>query len=205
MKQIMPPSTLEDVVDPSDVVEVSDASPTSVEELLSSSHLPSYRPTPIAFINAVLDFVDDVSDGRAGLIQRFFSYVFIGGVAALVNLAIFYIVFYKIPLSPDPRVQNVIAYVFACEISIMANFVPNDYFTFRHLAGHQRSWGARCLRFHITSIGGSILTFILQFVFSYVLHIPPMISEAAALLLVLVYNFSFHHIFTYRHVKTAAH
>jgi putative flippase GtrA len=33
--------------------------------------------------------------------------------------------------------------------------------------------------------------------------VPSIIAEAIATLLVLIYNFSFHHIFTYRHVKYA--
>lgn len=81
----------------------------------------------------------------------------------------------------------------------MVNFIPNDYFTFRHLAGHNRSWGARFLRYHITSITGFCLTMLIQFVLTNGVHILYFFSQAIALLLVFVYNFTFHHLFTYRH------
>lgn len=170
--------------------------------------LPSYRPYPWTFANRVFDVIDNVTGGRAGVCQRFATYVVIGGFAALVNLAVFYVVFYYIPLPfiaklPNAdMVRNVIASVFAAEISIMANFIPNDFVTFRHLPGRARSWSARCSRFHITSIGGSILTFLIQFGLThFVGRIPAFAAQTVALILVLFYNFSFHHIFTYRHVK----
>ena len=37
-------------------------------------------------------------------------------------------------------VHNAIAFVVANEISLLANFIPNDYFTFRRMAGN-RTWG----------------------------------------------------------------
>jgi putative flippase GtrA len=182
--------------------EVSESSDVQVVPVAPRS--PSYQPTKWAFVNRVLDIVDNVTHGRAGLCQRFFMFAFIGGIAALVNIAVFYIVFDVIKLPVNESIHNVIASVFAAEISIMANFVPNDFFTFRHLPGHQRSWLARCLRFHITSVGGSVLTFVIQFSLSHLLPVHPIIAQAIALLIVLFYNFSFHHIFTYRHIKSAA-
>jgi putative flippase GtrA len=160
--------------------------------------LPSYRPTPWRVMNSLLDTVDGATRGRAGWVQRFVLYLFIGGSAAVVNLVVFYLVFYRIPLPVHTAVHNVIAEGLAAEISIMANFIPNDFFTFKYLPGHARSWGARCLRFHITSIGGSILTLLIEFTLHYLAHVPALVAQAVALMLVLVYNFSFHHIFTYR-------
>ena len=181
--------------------EVSESS--YAQEVPVAPRSASYQPTGWAFVNRVLDIVDNVTHGRAGLCQRFFMFAFIGGLAALVNIAVFYIVFDVIKLPVNETIHNVIASVFAAEISIMANFVPNDFFTFRHLAGHQRSWLARCLRFHITSVGGSLLTFVIEFSLSHLLPVRPIIAQAIALIIVLFYNFSFHHIFTYRHVKPA--
>jgi putative flippase GtrA len=166
--------------------------------------LPSYRPLPWRSLNALLDSVDRLTKGRAGWVQRFCTYILIGGFAALVNLTVFYVAFHLLPLPVSPAVHNVIASVLAAEISIMANFIPNDYFTFRHLPGHQRSWVARCLRFHITAVGGVILTFLIEFSLFSLAHTLAIVAQAIALILVLLYNFSFHHIFTYRRVKHAA-
>ncbi len=125
-------------------------------------------------------------------------------MASLVNLLVLYVVYYHISMSGSIHVHYVVAFLLASEISILANFIPNDYFTFRHLPGHQRSWGARCLRYHITSITGTALTFLINFGLSYGLRISPVVAQAAALIIVLFYNFTVHHLFTYRHVKTAA-
>ena len=161
----------------------------------------SYHPTPLNGINRLLDLVDDYTGGKAGWVQRFVTYLCIGGFAAVVNLIIFFVVFYRIPMPVSNITHNVIASLFACEISIMANFIPNDYFTFRHLAGHNRTWMERCSRYHLTSIVGCILTFLIELGLTSTLHILAILAQAVALILVLVYNFSFHHIFTYRHKK----
>lgn len=178
-----------------------------VEEMavqtVSVRHLPSYHPTQWAVVNRTLDIVDRVTKGRADWVVRFISYIFFGGTAAIVNLVVFYVALNYVPLHINSLAQNIFASVLACEISLMANFVPNDYFTFRHMPGRQRSWGARCGRFHVTSLVGSGLTILIQLFFSHVVHIMPLLGQAFALILVLFYNFSFHHLFTYRHVKPA--
>ncbi len=163
----------------------------------------SYHPVAWAWVNAILDVVDTLSGGRAGWLQRLFTYLLIGGFAALVNLSVFFVLLYHTPLPVNAAVHNVIASAFACEISLIANFIPNDYFTFRHLLGRHRSWAIRCARFHVVSLTGSILTLLIEFGFNSVIHIPALIAQATAIILVLFYNFSFHHIFTYRHVPTA--
>lgn len=102
-------------------------------------------------------------------------------------------------------IHNVIAWAVATEISLFANFIPNDYFTFSHLASHgDRSWGVRCLRYHITSISGSVLTLLLEeVVFTTLFGITPIISNGIAIMIVLFYNFTVHNVFTYRHKKLA--
>ncbi len=166
--------------------------------------LPSYHVTSWPIVNRALDLVDQRTNRRAGWVQRLFSYLFFGGCAAVVNLIVFYIVLYRVALPVSKQTHNVIAYVIAAEISILANFVPNDYFTFRFLPGHNRSWGARCLRFHITTIGGVIITFVIEFALTSLTPVPAILAEAIAIIIALVYNFTVHHLFTYRHVKQSA-
>lgn len=170
---------------------------------LPMSCRPSYTPTSWPIVNHALDIVDKITNGRADWVQRFFSYSFIGGIAALVNLTIFSVIYHFVPLPVSEIAHNLIAQVIACEISLMVNFIPNDYFTFRHLAGHSRSWGARCLRYHITSITGFCLTTLIESTLTFGIHIPAFFSQAIALILVFIYNFSFHHIFTYRRISHA--
>lgn len=179
--------------------------PTKEPDVQPARPYPSYHSTPLSAVNALLDGVDRVTGGRAGLFQRLFSYLFFGGSAAVVNLIVFFVMFYLVPLPVGHALHNIIAFVVAAEISIMTNFIPNDYFTFRHLAGRSRSWTARCTRFHITSIVGSILTFLIEFGLHMLGHVPAIIAEAIAIILVLFYNFTFHHLFTYRQIKSVAH
>jgi putative flippase GtrA len=176
----------------------------AIQEILSSTpstRIPSYHPTSWSIVNSILDIADTITGGRAGLLQRLFSFLLFGGIAAIVNLIVFYIVFYHVALPVKTEVHNIIAFIVAAEISLITNFIPNDRYTFRHLPGRTRSWPARCARFHVTSISGTILTFLIEFTLSTVLHVPAIISQAIAILIVTLYNFVFHHFFTYRHVK----
>jgi len=192
MRQSIVQPELDQVLRASEIVESCD---TPVRQ-------PSYHPTSWLMINRILDVVDELTRGRAGLVQRFFSFAFIGGFAACVNLAVFYIVGNYVHLPVNEIVHNAIAFVVANEISLLANFIPNDYFTFRRLAGN-RPWGLRCARFHLTACSGILLTYVLQFCFHFFLHFPSVFAQATAILIVLFHNFTFHHVFTYRHKKPA--
>jgi len=166
---------------------------------------PSYRPTQWALANRALDIADEVTRGRADWVQRFFTYSFIGGSAALVNLAIFYVM-YEVALPPmdhgaawQHAARWLVAFAVAAELSIFANFIPNDYFTFRHLPGHRRSWLARAARFNLTCLAGTLLTLALSGALHFV-GVNALLGQATAIALVFLFNFAFHHIFTYRHV-----
>jgi putative flippase GtrA len=160
---------------------------------------PTYHPTRFAVVNRGLDVVDERTRGRAGMVQRLFSYLFIGGCAALINLAMLKLMLTLLQKSSvDEHLQFIIASAVAYEVSIFANFVPNDYFTFRHLPGHARTWLARAARFHLTSICGIIVTFTIAATVHYVFKVEAFWAQAIALLLAVLFNFTFHHIFTYR-------
>lgn len=159
----------------------------------------SYYETRWPVVNRALAMTEQVTNGRAGLIQRLFTYLLIGGTAALVNLGILALFFHygSAKVLWYWLVANVVAY----EVSIMANFIPNDYFTFRHLDGHNRSWWARCLRFHSTSAAGTIATLVMSFAFKTWLGMSALIAEAVAIMLALILNFTMHHLWTYRQIK----
>jgi putative flippase GtrA len=179
-------------------------SSANAELLTLAQPVPSYQPYTWNFLNQALDVIDDKTHGKAGWLQRFVSYIFFGGLAALVNLGIFYVMYYRLLVPVSPLVlRNAISYVIAAECSIIANFIPNDRFTFRSLPGAERPWMLRFLRFHATAIVGTMLTFLIEMGLSSLAHTEPIIAEAVATMLVLIYNFTFHHIFTYRHVKQA--
>lgn len=173
--------------------------PTELSEELPAPSLgKSYYDTRWPLVNRVLALTERITSGRAGLIQRLASYLVIGGTAAVVNLSILAIFFHY--GSSHVLWYLILANVVAYELSILANFIPNDYFTFRHLAGHNRSWWARCVRFHITSLSGVAVTSILFAIFFH-LGLPALVAQAIAIIIATAYNFTVHHLFTYRHTK----
>lgn len=190
---------------PSHVSTIQDTPVHQVGKLLAPTRTArSYQPYSWGLVNSTLDIVDDKTHGRAGQLQRFVSYLFFGGTAAIVNLIVFSVMLKLVPIPVSELAHNTIAYIVAAELSIMANFIPNDHFTFKHLPGaHHRPWIIRCLRFHMTAISGTILTFLIELALTFFMHTHPVIAEAIAIIIVLFYNFSVHHLFTYRRVKHA--
>lgn len=165
---------------------------------------PSYQPYPWSLANQILDLIDVKTNGHAGQVQRVFSYLLFGGMAALVNLVVFFLMYHFVLPTLDPAwMRNTLSYIVAAECSIVANFIPNDRFTFNTLPGAKRPWLQRCMRFHMTCIVGSGLTFLIEFALSTFTRTEPVVAEAIATLIVLIYNFSFHHIFTYRRIRRA--
>ncbi|GAC1457715.1 MAG: hypothetical protein PVSMB4_17490 [Ktedonobacterales bacterium] len=165
---------------------------------------PSYYLTGVAFLDSLLAYLDGMTYGKAGLLQRATTYLMVGGFAAVVNLLCLYVLTDIVPM-PYPRVTHkLIAWVIASEISILANFIPNDRITFSRLPGHARSWWARCVRFHSTAIIGTLITLVIYSVLNiWVLHWPTLIAESIAIIIALIFNFTFHHLWTYRHVAPA--
>jgi putative flippase GtrA len=155
----------------------------------------SYYDTRWPLVNQALALTEQLTGGRAGAVQRLFTYVLIGGTAALVNLGVLAV--FQREGSFKVWWYLVLANIAAYELSILANFIPNDYFTFRFLPGHQRSWLARAARFHITSLSGVLVTSALFFVFYHWFGLAALVAQAIALIIAVFYNFTVHHLFTY--------
>lgn len=172
----------------------------------ASTPSPTYIPTRWLLVNRALDLADRVTGGKAAWIQRLVSYLMVGGFAALVNLAMFALWYEKIRLPFNDHIfaQHVIrymvAFLIATEVSIMANFVPNDRITFSHLPGHSRSWVTRAMRFHLTCVAGTLLTLVISFSL-HLFSVQAVVAQAIALIVVTAFNFTMHHVFTYRHVR----
>lgn len=164
----------------------------------ASPHSPqSYYNTRWPLLNRALAVTDRRTRGRAGLLQRLSTYLAIGGAAAIANLSILALLFHFGSASNTWYwlLANAVAY----ELSVMVNFIPNDYITFRHLAGHERSWLTRCLRFHVTCISGALITFGLSALLYHLIGLPALVAQAIALIIATFYNFTVHHLFTYAH------
>ena len=136
---------------------------------------------------------------------RLISFLLVGGFGAVVNLACFSSIYYPMARSLNGLLAYVIAFAMATEASILVNFMLNDHITFRRLHDQHRSWRVRCMRFHITSIGGTLVTLGISFSFLHLMHVPPLLAQSAALVVATAFNFVLHHVYTYRHPVNAAH
>lgn len=162
--------------------------------------MPSYHPTRWRVVNRLLDVADVLTRGRADWLQRLATYLIFGGTAALVNLGVFALLL-GVALPISDIAHNLIAFVVAAEASTMVNFLLNDYVTFRYLPGHSRGWVARCARFHVTCIAGTILAYVVQLALHFALGLPAFLAEALAIAILTAFNFTVHHVFTYRRLK----
>jgi putative flippase GtrA len=138
---------------------------------------------------------------RTNMLLKLFSFLFIGGLGALVNVLCFTLAYRALLPSVSTPVAYLWAFFLATEISILANFTLNDLITFRHLRVAHNSWSTRCTRFHATSIGGTLLTLAISFSLLHFVHIQAMFAQAIALMVATAFNFVGHHVFTYRHVR----
>jgi dolichol-phosphate mannosyltransferase len=177
---------------------------TLAQPAMATHDEAGYARTGIALIDNLFAWIDRVTNGKGGFVQRLCTYLIIGGWAAVVNLTFFGFFLNVVKMPVSDGVHYVIAFVIAAEISILANFVPNDYITFSRLPGHARSWLARCLRFHTTTIIGTLITLAISAALKLGLGMYWLWAQSIAIIIALIFNFSAHHLWTYRRITPAA-
>jgi putative flippase GtrA len=136
--------------------------------------------------------------GHGAEVMRLGSFLFVGGLASLINLVFVWLFATYTHLPYDLYI------VLATEISLLCNFSMNDQLTFRSL-GNQRSWLMRCLRFHLPASVGFLLTLLISYIAHHVGHLPPVSAQAVAIIIVTFVNFAMHRLWTYRGVSSAHH
>ena len=167
----------------------------------TSSGAPEDASVSPTLFPRILAFVDRVSGGRADWVVRFVSYAIVGGTAAVVNLICFSLLYYRSPIyfGSDATAQSlryIVVFAIAAEISTLTNFTINDRVTFSKLPGHARSWIVRCLRFHLTTVVGTLLTFVISFTLAR-LGLAALLAQMTAIGIAFLVNFTLHHVFTY--------
>jgi dolichol-phosphate mannosyltransferase len=73
------------------------------------------------------------------------------------------------------------------EMSILSNFILNDHFTF---GGEKRDVASRLLKYNLTCIVGSVLNYILLWVFTDLLHVYYLISNLLGIVIAFAWNYS---------------
>jgi serine/threonine-protein kinase len=132
------------------------------------------------------------------------SYVLVGVASTGVNLICFQALYVIAGLPYPERVRYLIAWIGAAEVATMFNFVLNDRFTFASYDGRNRPLLVRAVRFHTTVINGFILTFVLSAGLHYGLGFPALVSQAVGIFVAFLFNFTVHHLWTYRARKRPA-
>jgi putative flippase GtrA len=197
MEQTIVQSNVDEILDPSqeiieEIVEI-------VEHVApAASAKPSYQPTRWPQANALLDKVDDITNGRAGSLVQFATFLVFGGTTTIINLAIVYVAYYRIPMPAlTDAWHSLLATVLGCELSLTCNFLLNDNFTFKNMPGRSRSLLARFWRFQTTGIVGTLLNLAIATGLADLAHMNTLVAEAIAVIIVLFYNFFVQSFFTY--------
>jgi serine/threonine-protein kinase len=138
--------------------------------------------------------------GRSGgqAVRHVASYLIVGVASTLVNLGCFQFIYGALALPLTETVRYFAAYLGAAEAATMFNFVFNDRYTFAHMPGHNRPWIVRCGRFHTTVINGFVLTLVVSGGLHYLLGLHVLIGQAVGIFVALCFNFTVHHLWTYR-------
>ncbi|HEY7125801.1 MAG TPA: GtrA family protein [Ktedonobacterales bacterium] len=165
------------------------------EEASQAEMLLTRQPRSEVLSTTFVRWLDRWTWGHGEQALRLASFLIVGGLGTIVNLGCVW-VFSR--FTPLPYALYV---VLATEISLICNFALNDRFTFRALVDGRRNWWVRCLRFHAPAMLGFALTLLLSDVAHYVLHLPPLVAQGAAILIVTFVNFAVHHLWTYRAVQ----
>lgn len=211
MDQTIVQSNVDEVLDPSQEIieEIAEEIAEIVEHAAgATSAKRSYQPTRWPQVNALLDKLDTMTNGRAGSLVQFATFLVFGGITTIINLAIVYIVYYRIqmPFLTSDGARNLLASILGCELSLTVNFVLNDNYTFKNMPGRSRSFLGRFWRFQTTGIVGTLLNLGIQNGLHNLAHMNALIAEAIAVIIVLFYNFFVQSFFTYskhKQVKTA--
>jgi putative flippase GtrA len=151
-----------------------------------------------AFTRLCVTRLDVYTRGHAAEVMRALSFLVVGGLGALVNLACVWV------LSSFTRLPDAADIVLATEVALLFNFLLNDRFTFHSLVDSRRPFWLRCVRFHGPSALGFVLTLVISLLAHQVGHLSTVVAQAVAILIVTVVNFLMHRLWTYRAVATQA-
>lgn len=161
-------------------------------------HRSSDKTVRLPLPEALIAWLDHVTRGKAAALQLLASYLFVGGVSALVNLIVFNVVYTRLAAPLAQNARWIVAFAAAAQVATLVNFVLNDRMTFHRLPGHARVWWVRCLRFHSTAALGISVTLVASFALHYWLGIAALLAEGIAIVVSLVLNLTMHHVWTYR-------
>jgi putative flippase GtrA len=125
-------------------------------------------------------------------VLRVVSFLIVGGLGAVVNLACVW------ALEHFTSIPGEACIVLATEVALLFNFLLNDRFTFHEMVDGRRPFWLRCVRFHGPAALGFVLTLVISDLAYRAGHLPLVVAQAIAILIVTVVNFVMHRLWTYR-------
>jgi len=145
--------------------------------------------------------LDAKTGGKAAEVLRLVTFLAVGGSASLLNLACVWS--FDRLLHPAGGIAVFLVLAAATEISLLANFLLNDRFTFRTMVGEHRTFLRRAARFHGPAMVGFGLTLLISNLAHHFTHLTLTTAQGVAILIVTVVNFLMHRHWTYREARPA--
>lgn len=124
-------------------------------------------------------------------IKQFISYVFVGGMAALVEWATFSLALYVLGLN------HLLATVISFLLATFVNWILGRKLTFKDHCNNY-SLIRDCLQVYLASLMGLGINLLLMYVFVDIWKWQPLLSKVLATGIVFVWNFLVRKLFIYR-------
>ena len=125
-------------------------------------------------------------------LKRFIKFGIVGGSGTLVNLGVQY-------LLTLAGMHYIFAGVIATEISIINNFLLNNFWTWKdNPAKTKRSFVARFLKYNSSMIITGIAQNLLMIFFTEVFNINDLISKFIAIVIITFVNYLIHYFWTFK-------
>ena len=125
-------------------------------------------------------------------LMRFIKFGIVGGSGTVVNLGVQY-------LLTIAGLHYIFAGVIATEISIINNFLLNNFWTWRdNPAKTKRSFAARLLKYNSSMIITGIAQNLLMIFFTEVFMINDLISKFIAIVIITIVNYVIHYFWTFK-------
>jgi dolichol-phosphate mannosyltransferase len=130
---------------------------------------------------------------------RFIRFGLVGATGLVVDMGVLYVLYDMLGLGLTRSA------IFAAELAIINNFIWNDCWTFKDLAGKQRGWRKRIKRlakFNTICLMGLILKILLLNLFFNGLQLNAYLANLLAIALVTLWNFWFNLQLSWRVTET---
>ncbi len=125
-------------------------------------------------------------------LKRFIKFGIVGGSGTVVNLGIQY-------LLTLAGMYYIFAGVIATEISIINNFLLNNFWTWKdNPAKTKRSFAARLLKYNSTMIITGIVQNLLMIFFTELFKLNDLISKFIAIVIITFVNYVIHYFWTFK-------